>query len=78
LRLDYYGLRNRVHKAKDAGLGPNLGFVKLDLGPPLVSPPEWRVEMEALNGAKMILSLKGAPGDLDPLELSRVFWSQGR
>ena len=78
LRLDYYGLRNRVHKAKDAGLGPDLGFMKLDLEAPLVSPPEWRVEMEALSGAKMTLSLKGAPRDLDPLELSRAFWSQGR
>jgi len=78
LRLDYYGLRNRVHKAKDAGLGPDLGFVKIDLEAPLVSPPEWRVEMEALSGAKMTLSLKGAPRNLDLLELSRAFWSQGR
>ena len=78
LRLDYYGLRNRVHKIKDAGLGPDLGFVKLDLGAPMVPASEWRVDMEAPNGAKMTLSLKGAPRDLDPLELSRAFWSQGR
>lgn len=78
LRLDYYGLRDRVHKSKDEGLGPDLGFVKLDLGAPLVSSAEWRVEMEAPNGAKMTLSLKGAPRDLDPLEWSRAFWSQGR
>ena len=78
LRLDYYDLRNRVHKTKDAGLGPDLGFVKLDLGAPMVAASEWRVEMEAPNGAKMILSLKGAPRDLDPLELSRAFWRQGR
>jgi len=78
LRLDYYGLRKRIHKIKDADLGSDLGFVKLDLGAPLVSPPEWRVEMEARNGAKMTLSLKGAPRDLDTLELSRAFWSQGR
>jgi len=78
LRLDYYDLRKRAHKAKDASLGSDLGFVKLDLGAPLISPPEWRVEMEARNGAKMTLSLKGAPRDLDPLELSRAFWSQGR
>lgn len=78
LRLDYYGLRDRVHKSKDIGLGPDLGFVNLDLGAPLVAPSEWRVEMEAPNGAKMVLSLKGGPGDLDPLELSRAFWSQGR
>ena len=78
LRPDYYDLRNRVHKAKEAGLGPDLGFVKLDLGAPLVSPSEGRVEMEAPSGAKMTISLKGAPRDLDPLELRRVFWRQGR
>ncbi len=76
LRLDYYGLKKRVHKSKD--VGSNLGFVKLDLGAPVISPLEWRVEMEAPNGAKMILSLKGAPRDLNALELSRAFWSQGR
>jgi len=78
LRLDYYGLRNRVHKKRDTGLGPDLGFVKLDLEAPLVAPAEWKVEMEAPNGAKMTLSLTGAPRDLNPLELSRAFWSQGR
>ena len=78
LRVDYYGLKERVHKTKDVGLGSDIGFVKLDLGAPLASPSEWRVEMEAPNGAKMTLSLKVAPRDLDPLELSRVFWSQGR
>ena len=78
LRLDYYDLRNRVHKARVAGSGPDLGFVKLDLGAPLVTPSEWRVEMEAPNGAKMTLSFKGAPSDLDPLEWSRAFWSQGQ
>lgn len=78
LRLDYYGLRKRAHKIMEARSATDLGFVKLDLGAPLVSAAEWRAEMEAPNGAKMTLSLKGAPGDLDPLELSRVFWSQGR
>jgi len=78
LRLDYYGLKKRVHKTEDRGLAPDLGFVKLDLGAPPVAPSEWRVEMEAPNGAKMILSLKGAPRDWDPLQLSRAFWSQGR
>jgi hypothetical protein len=78
LRLDYYGLRNRAPKTQDAGLEPDLGFVKLDLGGSMVPASEWRVEMEAPNGAKMILFLKGAPRDWDPLELSRAFWSQGR
>jgi hypothetical protein len=76
LRLNYDGLKKRVHKTQDIGLGSDIGFVKLDLGAPLVSSSEWRVEMEASNGAKMTLSVKGAPGDL--VELSRVFWSQGR
>ena len=78
LRLDSYGLKKRVHETKDVDSGSDRGFVKLDLGAPLVSPSEWRVEMEAPNGAKMTLSLKGIPRDLDPLALSRAFWSQGR
>jgi len=78
LRLNYYGLRKRAHQTEDADSGSDLGFVKLALGTPPVSAPEWKAEMEAPNGAKMTLSLKGAPGDLDPLELSRVFWSQGQ
>jgi hypothetical protein len=78
LRLNYYGLKKRVQKTQEIGLGSDMGFVKLDLGAPLISAAEWRVEMEAPNGAKMTLSLKGAPRDLDPLELSRAFWSQGR
>jgi len=78
LRLNYYGLKRRVHKTKDIGLGSDHGFVKLDLGAPLVSAAEWRVEMEAPNGGKMTLSLKGAPRDLDPVELIRTFWRQGR
>jgi hypothetical protein len=78
LRLDYYGLKKRVHTTRAGVFGSDLGFVKLDLGAPVVAPVELRVEMEAPNGAKMTLSLKGVPRDLDPLELSRVFWSQGR
>jgi len=76
LRLDYYGLRKRAHKTEDADSGADLGFVRLDLGTHLVSAPEWKVEMETLNGAKMTFSVKGAPGDF--VELSRAFWSQGR
>ncbi len=78
LRLDYYGLRKRAHKMREARSATDLGFVKLDLGAPTISPAEWRVEMEAANGAKMTLSWKGVPGDWDLLELSRSFWSQGR
>lgn len=78
LRLDYDGLKKRVHETKEVGLSSERGFVKLDLGAPMISSPEWRVEMEAPNGARMTLCLKGGPRDLDPLELSRAFWSQGR
>ena len=78
LRLDYYGLRDRVHKSQDAGSAPDRGFVKFDLGAPLVTPSEWRVEMEAPNGAKMTLSVKGVPREVEPLEWTRAFWGQGR
>ena len=78
LHLDYYDLKNRVHKTGDAGLGPDLGFVELDVGAPMVAPAEWRVEMEAPSGAKMTIFLKGSPRDWDPAELSRAFWSHGR
>jgi hypothetical protein len=82
LRLNYAGLKNRVSKAKSMELtirqDPALGdFVKLDLGSPMV-PSGCLVEMEAPNGAKMKMSLRGILSDFDPVELSRAFWSQGR
>lgn len=80
LRLSYDDLKNHIHKTRDMGLdtrkGPDLGFVKLDLGVPL-TPSECLVEIEAPNGAKMRMSFKGAPRDFDPVELSRAFWRQG-
>ena len=80
LRLNYNGLKNRVTRAWDrspaVGQGPDLNFVRLDLGAP-ITPSECLVEMEAPNGAKMRMSLRGAARDLDPVELSRVFWRQG-
>ena len=81
LRLNYNGLKNRVAKARDTSLAAvqraDLGFVKLDLGLP-VTPSECLVEMEAPNGAKIRMSFKGISRDLDPVELSRAFWRQGR
>lgn len=82
LRLNYNGLKDRVLKAESMGLTirqrPALGgFVKLDLGAPM-APSECLVEMEAPNGGKMRMSLKGIPRDFDPVELSRAFWRQGR
>ena len=80
LRLNYNGLKNRTPKARDMGLvvgkRSDLGFVKLDLGAPIV-PSECLVEMEAPNGAKMRMSFRGTPRDFDPVELGRAFWRQG-
>jgi hypothetical protein len=80
LRLNYNGLKNRTPKARDMGLAvgkrSDLGFVKLDLGTPIV-PSECLVEMEAPNGAKMRMSFRGTPRDFDPVELGRAFWRQG-
>jgi hypothetical protein len=81
LRLNYSGLRNRVTRAGERnsaiGQGLDLNFVKLDLGAP-VTASECLVEMEAPNGAKMRLSFRGIRRDFDPVELSQVFWRQGR
>lgn len=80
LRLNYNGLKNRTPKARDmdlaAGKRCDLGFVKLDLGAPIV-PSECLVEMEAPNGAKMRISFRATPRDFDPVELGRAFWRQG-
>jgi hypothetical protein len=80
LRLNYNGLKNRTPKARGMGLGvgkgSDLGFVRLDLGAPIV-PSECLVEMEAPNGAKMRMSFRGTPRDFDPVELGRTFWRQG-
>ena len=80
LRLNYNDLRNRVPKARDVGLAvgqrSDLGFVRLDLGAPIV-PSECLVEVEAPNGAKMRMCLRGGLRDVDPVELGRAFWRQG-
>jgi hypothetical protein len=80
LRLNYNGLKNRVTRAWNrspaVGQGPDLNFVKLDLGAP-ITRSECLVEMEAPNGTKMRMSFKGTPRDFDPVELGRAFWRQG-
>jgi len=80
LRLNYSGLKNRTPKARDMGFADGkrseFGFVKLDLGAPIV-PSECLVEMEAPNGAKMRMSFRGTPRDFDPVELGCAFWRQG-
>jgi hypothetical protein len=79
LRLNYNDLKDRVQRSKDRGLaigqGPDLNFVRLDLGTPIM-PSECLVEMEAPNGAKMRMSFRGVLRDFDPVELGRAFWRQ--
>jgi hypothetical protein len=81
LRLNYHGLKNRVTRARDrspaVGQRPDLGFVRLDLGGAIGSS-EYLVEMKAPNGARMRMSFRGTGREVDPVELSRVFWRQGR
>jgi hypothetical protein len=81
LRLNYKGLKNRVTGVRErvsaVGQGPDLNFVKLDFGTQM-TPSECLVEMEAPNGAKMRMSFRGTRREFDPVELSQVFWRQGR
>jgi hypothetical protein len=81
LRLNYNDLRNRVQSNRDRGVAigrePDVGFVKLDLGAPIISSG-CLVEREAANGSKMRMSFRGVLRDVDPVELSRAFWRQGR
>jgi len=81
LRLNYHGLKNRVTWAKEKkpadGGRPDFGFVRLNFGAPM-PPSECLVEMESPSGARMRMSFKGISRDLDPVELSRAFWRQGR
>lgn len=80
LRLNYNVLKLHVYRSRsrDFGVGqrPDLHFVKLDLGTPIM-PSECLVEMEAPNGTKMRMSFRGVLKDVDPVELSRAFWRQG-
>jgi len=80
LRLHYNALKDRVsrtgEKSAAVGGGPDFRFVRLDLGSSMIAS-EWVVEMEATSGARMRMTFKGSPGELDPMELSRVFWRQG-
>ena len=80
MRLNYNDLKHRVQRSRDRGLaigqGPELGFVKLGLGTPIM-PSEYLVEMEAPNGSKMRMSFRGVLREVDPVELSCTFWGQG-
>ncbi len=79
LRLNYNDLRNRVQKSRERGvdIGEGSGFVKLGLGTPTMASG-CVVEMEAPSGSKMRMSFSGLLRDLDPVELGRAFWRQGK
>jgi hypothetical protein len=79
LRLNYNDLKTRVHDPKKKALpkkGGCVDFVELDLEG-LSKPPEYIVEMEAANGAKLRLHYLGHQKGIDPVELVKVFWRQG-
>jgi len=80
LRLDYYGLRQRVAAAtKQAtrGNGPGAGFVQMPaLG--FVPTPECVIELEHPRGVRLRIQLSG-PARSELLEpLVRALWSGGR
>ena len=81
LRLNYNALKDRVSRTGERSPAmdprPDFRFVRLDLGSSMI-PSEWVVEMEATSGARMRMTFKGRLRELDPMELSRVFWRQGR
>jgi hypothetical protein len=81
LRLNYSNLRGRVQESRGRspalGQGSDVGFVRLGFGTSVV-PSECLVEMEAPNGAKMRMSIRGTLKEVDPVELGRAFWRQGR
>jgi hypothetical protein len=71
LRLDYYDLKKRL-EAVAVDHGPAASFI--ELSPAASSPfPECLIELEARNGTKMRIHLKGmAVPDLNAL--SSTFW----
>jgi len=80
LRLNYNALKDRLPRTGERSAtmfpGPDFRFVRLDLGSSMI-PSEWVVEMEATSVARMRVTFKGRLRELDPMELSRVFWRQG-
>ncbi len=77
LRLDYYGLKDRVESASEPS-GPEpatgRGFLEIPLGAPSA---ECVLELEDGQGARLRVELKGAaPAELETL--ARAFWSMAR
>jgi hypothetical protein len=79
LRLDYTALKKRVQGQTQK----NLPAVKAQQPPKFIelgiekksAMPEFTIEMEDGNGAKMEIHLRGAT-NLDLYELSRAFWGK--
>lgn len=78
LRLDYYGLKDRVESAAELS-GPEpatgRGFLEIPLG--ARSAAECVLQLEDGQGARLRVELKGAaPAELETL--ARAFWSMAR
>jgi len=75
LRLNFNDLKSQIALKKAVSLATERSteFVEVDLRQPL-SCSECTLEMEAANGARMKMHLRG---DWDPLQMARIFWRQG-
>jgi hypothetical protein len=71
LHLDYYGLKKRI-EAAGVKQGPAPSFIELRPSAPEATS-ECVIELEARNGAKMRITLKGM-GSPDLNALSDTFW----
>jgi hypothetical protein len=71
LRLDFNGLKQRVHKKRH---GAETGFIAFDLRP-VSDEAECTIEMERPDGARMRVRLRGSAG-LDLAQMLRGFWSR--
>ncbi len=78
LRLDYYGLKDRVESASepsDPEPATGRGFLEIPLGGPYAA--ECVLQLEDGQGARLRVELKGAaPAELETL--ARAFWSMAR
>ena len=78
LRLNYEGLKRRVDAAKHPSpqAENRIPFVEVELGRPF-SPTECTIELEACNGTKMTIRLKGSDS-VDVIALSNAFLGRRR
>jgi hypothetical protein len=71
LRLDFNGLKQRVHKKRHS---PGAGFIAFDLRP-ISAEAECSIEMERPDGSRMRVCLRGNMG-FDLGGMLRGFWSR--